>query len=347
MVFWALSLTLAAGMASAQPAGQTASTPLDPLPATFTGTLPCADCPGIHHQLTLYPDQVFALRMTYQSRSAVVDDVGRWAVSSDRRILMLKGNRAAVMMFRLTSDQTLRLLTMDGEDIGSGRNYDLTRSPAAAVFEPRLTMTGMYRYMADAGIIIECATGGRVYVAQEGSNAMLESTYVKTVARPGDEVKTVLRGRLVSRRNPDTGAERPSVVVERVIRVVAGETCEAPPLFELPLEGTRWSATQLADKAVAAAGTSRGAFLVFESGGRVSGSDGCNRVTGSYELADEAVTFSRMAGTRMACKDTGDVESAFNAALTNAATWRTIGDRLEFFDSGGRRLARFEALPVR
>jgi copper homeostasis protein (lipoprotein) len=323
------------------------SSPLDPLPATFTGTLPCADCPGIHHQLTLYPDEVFALRMTYQSRSTVVDDVGRWVVSSDRSVLMLKGNRDAVVMFRLTSNQTLRLLNIDGDDITSGLNYTLTRSPKAAAFEPTLTMSGMYRYMADAGIFIECATGGRVFVAQEGRNDMLESTYVKTVARPGDEVKAVLQGRLVSRRNPDTGAERPSVVVERVVRVVAGETCAAPPLFALPLEGTRWSATQLGGKAVAAAGTPRGASLVFESGGRVSGSDGCNRVAGSYEVTDNAVKFGRLAGTRMACQDTGDVESAFNTALTNAATWRTTGDRLEFFDSSGRRLARFEALTVR
>ena len=29
------------------------------LPATFTGTLPCADCEGIYHHLDLWPDGVF------------------------------------------------------------------------------------------------------------------------------------------------------------------------------------------------------------------------------------------------------------------------------------------------
>ncbi|MGD8511510.1 MAG: YbaY family lipoprotein, partial [Gammaproteobacteria bacterium] len=32
------------------------------LPATFRGTLPCADCPGVSHHLDLWPDRVFHLR---------------------------------------------------------------------------------------------------------------------------------------------------------------------------------------------------------------------------------------------------------------------------------------------
>ena len=42
---------------------------LDPPPATFTGNLPCADCPGIRYHLNLFADHVFFLRMTYQEQS--------------------------------------------------------------------------------------------------------------------------------------------------------------------------------------------------------------------------------------------------------------------------------------
>jgi hypothetical protein len=38
--------------------------PLGTLPATWAGDLPCADCPGIRHQLELCPDQAFCLRRT-------------------------------------------------------------------------------------------------------------------------------------------------------------------------------------------------------------------------------------------------------------------------------------------
>ena len=34
--------------------------PLSGLPATFKGTLPCADCAGIDYQLNLNPDHTFA-----------------------------------------------------------------------------------------------------------------------------------------------------------------------------------------------------------------------------------------------------------------------------------------------
>jgi putative lipoprotein len=43
----------------------------------------------------------------------------------------------------------------------------------------------------------------------------------------------------------------------------------------------------------------------------VSGSDGCNRISGSYDLKGDAVTFGQMAGTQMACLDTGESERAF------------------------------------
>jgi len=83
--------------------------------------------------------------------------------------------------------------------------------------------------------------------------------------------------------------------------------------------------------------------IVLESGGRVAGSDGCNRVIGGYELKGDAITFGKMAGTQMACPDTGEIERSFRDALEHARRWRILGDRLELFDAGGTRLARFEA----
>ena len=51
-----------------QAAEQAASEALGALPATFVGELPCADCPGIRHQLDLWPDGAFFLRRTYLGR---------------------------------------------------------------------------------------------------------------------------------------------------------------------------------------------------------------------------------------------------------------------------------------
>jgi copper homeostasis protein (lipoprotein) len=47
----------------------------------------------------------------------------------------------------------------------------------------------------------------------------------------------------------------------------------------------------------------------------VSGSGGCNRFTGSYELNGERLTFGETAGTMMACIEGMETEKEFFAAL--------------------------------
>jgi heat shock protein HslJ len=48
------------------------------------------------------------------------------------------------------------------------------------------------------------------------------------------------------------------------------------------LEGTSWNAIELEGTAVAVDAADRRPHLVFGAGGRLSGADGCNRLTGTY-----------------------------------------------------------------
>jgi heat shock protein HslJ len=122
----------------------------------------------------------------------------------------------------------------------------------------------------------------------------------------------------------------------------AGQTPLPSPGRNKPLEGTYWRATELAGKPTPAQDPEREAHLQFQSG-RVSGSDGCNRITGSFQLKTDKVTFGQMAGTQMACINTGDTEGPFHDALKNAARLTITNDRLELFDDKGTRLAAFVA----
>ena len=109
-----------------------------------------------------------------------------------------------------------------------------------------------------------------------------------------------------------------------------------------PLEGTYWKAIELAGKPTPAQDPIREAHLQFQTG-RVSGSDGCNRLTGSYQLDGDRVTFGQMAGTQMACLNPNGTEAPFRDALKNASRLTVVGDRLELFDAAGTRLAAFQA----
>jgi heat shock protein HslJ len=109
---------------------------IERLPATFSGTLPCADCPGILYQLNLFPDHTFVSRMSYQERDTQVDDRGIWELAGDGKTLVLRGRGGEKQKFALRDSQTLRKLDQAGQEIVSKLNYDLKRAPTFAPLEP-------------------------------------------------------------------------------------------------------------------------------------------------------------------------------------------------------------------
>jgi heat shock protein HslJ len=108
------------------------------------------------------------------------------------------------------------------------------------------------------------------------------------------------------------------------------------------LAGTAWKAVELAGTAVPAQPPGRDPHLAFAAGGRVSGADGCNRLTGSYTVKGEALAFGQIASTQMACPGMEDVARRFQGALKGTSHWRLAAGRLEFYGATGKPLAVFE-----
>lgn len=106
------------------------------------------------------------------------------------------------------------------------------------------------------------------------------------------------------------------------------------------LENTEWKLVEL-NGATAQTGP-KGAFLTLDSAShRVSGSGGCNRLVGSYQVMGDQLRFSPMAGTRMACAQGMEVEQAFLEAVGQVSRWKITGGKLQLLDSTGKVLARF------
>ncbi|MFC0248711.1 META domain-containing protein [Citricoccus parietis] len=74
-------------------------------------------------------------------------------------------------------------------------------------------------------------------------------------------------------------------------------------------------------------------WLGFEAGGRLHGSDGCNRLMGEWTLTAERVDFSRLVSTMMFCKG---VDTWLNGAVSALLLHDSSGDRLEVLDAAGR-----------
>src|SRR5690554_1210466 len=91
LVVMAGCTTMEAPAGSADVHAEAAAAVPGPLPASFSGEIPCADCPGIIFRLNLFPDQVFFESMTYLERDVVYYDIGRWSARGESGIIELEG----------------------------------------------------------------------------------------------------------------------------------------------------------------------------------------------------------------------------------------------------------------
>ena len=110
------------------------------------------------------------------------------------------------------------------------------------------------------------------------------------------------------------------------------------------LRGTNWRLVALGDTPVTVTDTARSAHIILQTDSKqVAGSGGCNRLFGVYELNGDALRFSGVGSTRMACKNGMDTEGAFLPVLLRVRRWKITDRQLELSDSSGVVLARFEA----
>ncbi|RQW81067.1 MAG: hypothetical protein EHM62_05205 [Methylococcus sp.] len=179
------------------PAGGAAAGLLD-LPATFSGVLPCADCPGIRHHLDLWPDGTYHLRREWLDRKLTRDELGRWMIASPGRILRLRGGESA-LSFAIPDERRLRLLDTQGQAIASAQPLELSGDGQLQPTDLTLLMGGEMTYLADAPRFTECLTGRGYPIAPEADARALEQAYLRQAASPGAPLYVTLEGTLTPR----------------------------------------------------------------------------------------------------------------------------------------------------
>lgn len=127
-----IGVACVAGCGVQMPAGHAPAPELEA--ATYSGTIPCASCPGIHIVLTLFPDSTFRLRQTYleaeDGRDQHFYELGRWMrAHDDRARLLLRDGTEGIWQVRFLADGVLRMLDTEGNEIQSELSYDLTPQP--------------------------------------------------------------------------------------------------------------------------------------------------------------------------------------------------------------------------
>ncbi len=139
-----------------------------------------------------------------------------------------------------------------------------------------------------------------------------------------------------------------SFEVDDTLRLSNGETTlsysrDVPP-EPLALIGTKWTLTSIfSGDVVSSVVSGTKVTVVLAADETVSGSAGCNSFSGTYSVADDGVSFSPLATTKMACA--GYVmaqERVFLDAMSEVASYVIDGEQLTVSDGSGAMLLGFD-----
>ena len=203
-------------------------------------------------------------------------------------------------------------------------------------------LRGMYSYMADAGWFVDCRSGVRLAVAQEGDNAALEAAYSKVRDIAGAQLRAVVEGRIEDRTPMEGGGTQPTLIVEKFV-ALEPEGCSGPT-STAQLENTYWRIMTLNGKSVPSHDGAREVhFVLTRENRRMRGFGGCNSMGGGYELKGESIKFIDIARTLMACNQGMDTERELHEMYPRVAGWKIKGEVLQLTDASGAVIAVFES----
>ena len=83
------------------------------------------------------------------------------------------------------------------------------------------------------------------------------------------------------------------------------------------------------------AGDSAEPSLVLDEDGALSGTDGCNQLSGAWTDDDDTITFDNVASTMMACEDV-------DTWLSKLSTGTVSGDTLTVYNARGKEIGTLE-----
>jgi heat shock protein HslJ/uncharacterized lipoprotein NlpE involved in copper resistance len=313
------------------------------LPATFRGVLPCADCEGIEHTITLHADGSYWNTERYLGLEPGSNDtfrnLGQWTAAGTPDRIELRAMYRAPEFWVRESATTLRKLDTQGRAIESSLPYTLARLGAAEQRFGPVRVSGMFRYEADAAVLTSCESGARYSVVAGEGYLALERAYLETRPAPGAELLVTTTVRLVPKPAGEEGWPIRMEVVS-LDRVVAGVGCNAGP--PLTPESGPWIVGEVDGERVAAAEP----LEMLWSEGRFSGFTGCNRVMGAYTLSGNVLTHGPLTATRRACAESMDLEAKLTRALAETVAWRSRDNGLELLDAGSVTRLRLRSLPA-
>ncbi|OTG85669.1 META domain-containing protein [Acinetobacter sp. ANC 4558] len=112
------------------------------------------------------------------------------------------------------------------------------------------------------------------------------------------------------------------------------------------LQNTTWVATKIGNSTIVYNNdaANRASLQFDEANQRVTGTDGCNRLTGAYKAGKDTLVLDQLASTRMACMNNDNLDQKFNTALAKVTNYQVFGRTLKLLDRQGNPVIEFESV---
>lgn len=315
------------------------------LPATWQGTLPCADCSGIRWTLTLRPEGEYWLERTYlgtKQGDRSFNERAKWRRGDMPDLIEMFGARLGLEQLQLMPDGALQKLGRHGK-APEGAPALLERQPVAVTSFGPVPVNALYRYGADAALLEDCLHHRKYNVVGGAAALELERAFLALDTK-GAPRRALLQVTIAPKPAGEEGwPER--VTLDKLERLTDAAVCGADAVTTP--ESNAWTPIEVAGEALAIKEGAAGAAArwLFE-GGRFSGALVCNRASGGYNLEPGAFSFKVLATTRMACEPAVMArEQAMVEALNAVRRWTITDGRLELRDVEGAVQVRLRPLP--
>lgn len=105
-----------------------------------------------------------------------------------------------------------------------------------------------------------------------------------------------------------------------------------------------WTATQLGNSMLKTEANRQNLpYLNFDAATQtVTGSDSCNRLSGSYVAGRDTLQLGQLTTTRMACLNNNNLDQKLHEALNKVTHYQVYGKTLKLLDRHGNLLIQFE-----
>ncbi len=268
---------------------------------------------------------------------------GKWEFCDSLKTITLKSLDQSRKRFLITSDTTIEMLDINGKELESDLNYIITKKDSYEQITDSFPMKGMFRYMADAPIFVDCSSQKKYPVAMEKDYVLLEQEYLSKIEEAGEPMLATLSGRLILRPQMDGNEKTLTLVVEKFDKVWPKLDCKNSLSTSL-LKNTYWKLIDINGKPVKVPSSVRELHFILRADGKsLKGFGGCNNFMGKYEIKENRIKFGPIAGTRKLCKKTMDLENSFLKVFSEVNNYKIFGKVLELYHDE-KVLAKFESV---